>query len=65
MEAMRALKRRLSNVVYSRMLTDQKRHEATGPGSGQHRLCREIYSGTGSSRKNLCMKPSAVRTCYG
>jgi hypothetical protein len=32
MEAMRALKRRLSNVVYSRMLADQKRREATGPG---------------------------------
>ena len=32
MEAMRALKRRLSNVVYARMLADQKRREATGPG---------------------------------
>ncbi|WIX92784.1 hypothetical protein [Amycolatopsis sp. DG1A-15b] len=32
MEAMRALKRRLSNVVYARMLADQKRHEAAGPG---------------------------------
>ncbi|HEV8527452.1 MAG TPA: IS110 family transposase [Actinomycetes bacterium] len=32
MEAMRALKRRLSNVVYTQMLTDQKRREATGPG---------------------------------
>jgi transposase len=32
MEAMRALKRRLSNVVYAQMLADQKRREATGPG---------------------------------
>jgi transposase len=32
MEAMRALKRRLSNVVYARMLADQKRREAAGPG---------------------------------
>jgi transposase len=32
MEAMRSLKRRLSNVVYARMLADQKRREAAGPG---------------------------------
>ncbi|MBE8520700.1 IS110 family transposase [Amycolatopsis sp. H6(2020)] len=32
MEAMRALKRRLSNVVYARMLADQRRREAAGPG---------------------------------
>ena len=32
MEALRALKRQLSNVVYQRMLTDQQRREATGPG---------------------------------
>jgi transposase len=32
MEAMRALKRRLSNVAYAQMLADQKRREATGPG---------------------------------
>ena len=32
MEAMRALKRRLSNVVYARMVEDQKRREAAGPG---------------------------------
>jgi len=30
--AMRALKRRLSNVVYARMLNDQQRREAAGPG---------------------------------
>jgi transposase len=38
MEAMRALKRRLSNVVYTRMLTDQKRREATDPGGHSGRL---------------------------
>ena len=32
MEAIRALKRRLSNVVYARMLADQNQREATGPG---------------------------------
>ncbi|MFD6357031.1 transposase [Nocardia tengchongensis] len=32
MEALRALKRRLSNVVYARMLLDQRRHEWAGPG---------------------------------
>ncbi|WP_378742967.1 transposase [Nocardia brasiliensis] len=31
-EALRALKRRLSNVVYTRMLTDQQRNELSGPG---------------------------------
>ncbi|MFB8283063.1 IS110 family transposase [Nocardia colli] len=32
MEAMRALKRRLSNTVYTRMLADQQRRESAGPG---------------------------------
>ena len=32
MESMRALKRRLSNVVYTRMVEDQNRREAAGPG---------------------------------
>ena len=32
MEAMRALKRRLSNVVYAQMVADQKQREVTGPG---------------------------------
>ena len=32
MMAMRALKRRLSNVVFARMLADQNRREAAGPG---------------------------------
>ncbi|WP_405164489.1 hypothetical protein OG203_05055 [Nocardia sp. NBC_01499] len=32
MEAMRALKRRLSNVVYARMLDDQSRWEKVSPG---------------------------------
>jgi transposase len=32
MEAMRALKRRLSNLVYTRMVADQNRRQAAGPG---------------------------------
>ncbi|WP_433202815.1 IS110 family transposase [Nocardia sp. CA-107356] len=32
MEAVRALKRRLSNVVYNRMLADQRKREAASPG---------------------------------
>jgi transposase len=32
MEAMRALNRRLSNVVYACMLADHNQREATGPG---------------------------------
>jgi transposase len=32
MEAMRALRRRLSNVVYARMIADQNRREAASPG---------------------------------
>ena len=32
MEAMRALKRRLSNVIYARMVADQNRRQAAGPG---------------------------------
>jgi len=32
MMAMRALKRRLSNVVFARMLADQQRREEAGPG---------------------------------
>jgi transposase len=32
MEAMRALKRRLSNLVFARMLADHKRRQAAGPG---------------------------------
>ena len=32
MEAMRALERRLSNVIYTRMVADQNRRQMTGPG---------------------------------
>jgi transposase len=32
MEAMRALKRRLSNVVYARTVADQRRRDAADPG---------------------------------
>jgi transposase len=38
MEAMRALKRRLSNVVYARMVTDQRRRKAADPGGHTGRL---------------------------
>ncbi|MBM0207170.1 transposase [Micromonospora sp. STR1s_5] len=31
LQAMRALERRLSNVVYARMIEDQKRRQAAGP----------------------------------
>lgn len=34
MMAMRALKRRLSNVIFARMLADQKRREAGRAGDG-------------------------------
>ena len=39
MEAMRALKRRLSNLVYTQMVADQKRRQAAGPGGTRGRLC--------------------------
>jgi hypothetical protein len=56
MEAMRALKRQLSNVVYQRMLTDQQCREATGPGG---------HSGTTlqSSVTDLT-RTSALRTSH-
>lgn len=55
MEAMRALKRRLSNVVYTRMLADQKRREAAGPGGHSGTTLRSSVAGltpdTGPSDK--------------
>jgi transposase len=39
MEAMRALKRRLSNVVYQRMVRNQQIRQAAGPGGHPGRLC--------------------------
>ncbi|MEV0246788.1 transposase [Nocardia sp. NPDC050712] len=47
MEAMRALKRRLSNVVYARMLDDQRRRETASPG-GQSGAATDS-SATGST----------------
>ncbi|ASF08717.1 hypothetical protein NBRGN_038_01570 [Nocardia brasiliensis NBRC 14402] len=47
MEALRALKRRLSNVVYARMLADQRRREWAGPG-GQSGTATDS-SATGSN----------------
>jgi transposase len=57
MAAMRALKRRLSNVVYAQMLADQKQREATGPGghSGTtlHSSVTDLTPDVGSSDKPL------------
>ncbi|MGW5111164.1 IS110 family transposase [Nocardia sp. NPDC004123] len=47
MEAMRALKRRLSNVVYQQMLTDQRRRDAASPGG--HSGATTDSSATGST----------------
>lgn len=47
MEAMRALKRRLSNVVYAAMLADQKRREVAAP--GRHSGTTLHSSATGST----------------
>ncbi|MFC9472690.1 transposase [Nocardia sp. NPDC056952] len=47
MEAMRALKRRLSNVVYTRMLADQRQREMAGPGG--HSEATADSSATGSN----------------
>ena len=55
MMAMRALKRRLSNVVFARMLEEQKRREKTGPGgqSGTtlHSSATDLTPDIGSSKK--------------
>ncbi|MEV7099664.1 IS110 family transposase [Amycolatopsis sp. NPDC051045] len=55
MEATRALKRRLSKVVYARMLADQKRREAAGPGGHSGTTLQSSVSGltpdTGPSDK--------------
>jgi transposase len=57
MESMRALKRRLSNVVYAHMLADQQRREATSPGGQQGHDSDSSATGshpyTGSSDKPL------------
>ena len=55
MMAMRALKRRLSNVVFARMLADQKRREA-GPGG-------QSGTTTDSSAADLTRTP-ALRTSH-
>jgi len=55
MMAQRALKRRLSNVVYSRMLEDQKRREAADPGgqsgNGSDSSAIDSHPGIDSSEK--------------
>jgi transposase len=57
MEAMRALKRRLSNIVYTQMLTDQTRRETTGPGGHSGTTLQssatDLHPHIGSSEKPL------------
>jgi transposase len=57
MESMRALKRRLSNVVYAQMLADQKRREEAGPGGHTgttlHSSVTDLTPDIGSSDKPL------------
>ncbi|WP_020641855.1 IS110 family transposase [Amycolatopsis balhimycina] len=65
MEAMRALKRRLSNVVYARMLADQKRGEAAGPGGHSGTTLQSSVTGlppdTGPSDKpNPNLPPASL-----
>jgi len=63
MEAMRALKRRLSNAVYAQMLADQKRRETTGPGGHSGTTLQssatDLTPDIGSSDKPL---PEPART---
>jgi transposase len=55
MMAMRALKRRLSNLIYARMVADQTRREAAGPGGHSETTRSSSAAGphphTGSSDK--------------
>ncbi|WP_167354263.1 transposase [Nocardia kruczakiae] len=46
MESMRALKRRLSNVAYNRMLADQRRRDAAGPGGHSGTTTYSSVTGT-------------------
>ena len=70
MEAMRALKRRLSNIVYRAMLDDAIRAEATGPGGQRGSDSDSSATGsqpnTGSSDKPLRgpSHPSLERPCH-
>jgi transposase len=73
MMAMRALKRRLSNVVYARMLADQQRRETAGPGghSGTtlHSSATDLTPDIGSSEKPhpgpASTKPRTLATISG
>jgi transposase len=70
MEAMQALKRRLSNVVYARMLADQKRREAAGSGGHSGTTLQSSVTGltpdTGPSDKPqpepATSRPTPART---
>jgi len=63
MESMRALKRRLSNVVFARMVEDQNRREAAGPGGHSGTTLQssvtDLNPDIGSSDKPL---PEPART---
>jgi transposase len=56
-EAMRSLKRRLSDIVYRHMVDDAARHAATGPGGHQGNVSDSSATGSqphaGSSEKSL------------
>jgi hypothetical protein len=56
MEAMRALKRRLSNVVYARMLGDQKRREAAGSGGHSGTTLQSSVTGLRPGRDRLALR---------
>ncbi|MEV0032108.1 transposase [Nocardia sp. NPDC050793] len=62
MEAMRALKRRLSNVVYARVLADQHRGETASPG-GQSGTATDS-SATGSTPHRRHFGQATTRTYH-
>jgi hypothetical protein len=60
MMAMRALKRRLSNVIFSRMLADQKRREA-GPGGQPGTTTDSSAAGHGPGHRPFGQATSRTR----
>jgi transposase len=63
MESMRALKRRLSNLIYTKLVDDQTNREVASPGGQQGNVSDSSATGshprTGSSEKPL---PEPART---
>jgi transposase len=57
MEAMRSLKRRLSDVAYARMVSDQKRRETAGPGG-------QLGDDSASSVTGLTPDTRSLRTSH-